>query len=121
MLHGCAQPGDLHKNRYDFHLSFWLRFFFDKARALVTQKNADPAGHGGDVGNYIYTQAKIQESAQKFQLAYERALNAEQHDKQGYTKRAFNIWGTRSVRLCRTRADCGRVRTRESPVALLVP
>jgi len=98
-----------------------MRFFFDKARALVTQKNADPAGHGGDVGNYIYTQAKIQESAQKFQLAYERALNAEQHDKQGYTKRAFNIWETSSVRSCRTRADCGCVRRRESPVASPVP
>ena len=69
-----------------------VRFFFDKARALITQKNSDPAGYGGDVGSYINTQAKIQESVQKFQLAYERALSAEQRDKQGNTRQAFNIW-----------------------------
>lgn len=70
-----------------------MRFFFDKGRVLVTQKNPDPAGLGGDVGSYINTQAKIQEAAQRFQLAYERALGAEQYEAQGKTTYAFDMWG----------------------------
>ncbi len=54
-----------------------VRFFFDKARALVTQPNYDPAGYGGNVGEYINTSNKINEASSKLQLAYERALNAE--------------------------------------------
>jgi hypothetical protein len=70
-----------------------MRFFFDKGRALVTKQNADPAGYGGDVGSYISTQAQIQEAEQKFQLAYERALKAEQYQMQGHTSYAFDMWG----------------------------
>ena len=70
-----------------------MRFFFDKSRELVTKQNLDPASLGGDVGSYINTQAKIQEAAQRFQLAYERALKAEQHEAQGNTTYAFDMWG----------------------------
>lgn len=70
-----------------------MRFFFDKGRELVTKQNPDPAGLGGDVGSYINTQAKIQEAAQRFQLAYERALKAEQYEAQRNTTYAFDMWG----------------------------
>jgi len=69
-----------------------MRFFFDRGRALISKQNADPAGYGGDVGSYIGTQAQIQEAEQKFQLAYERALKAEQYGTQGHTKYAIEMW-----------------------------
>lgn len=69
------------------------RFVFDKARTLVTQKNLDPAGFGGDVGAYINTQEKIQEAAAKFQLAYERVVKAEASAQQGRVREAMEAWG----------------------------
>jgi hypothetical protein len=70
-----------------------VRYFFDKARALITQQNPDPAGYGGDVGSYLNTQPKIAEAAQHFQTAYERALNAEQLAAQDRIPAAFEAWG----------------------------
>ena len=69
-----------------------VRFYFDKGRALIAQKNLDPAGYGGDVGSYINTQEKIQEAAGKFQLAYDRAIKAEDYDKRGYVQNAIEMW-----------------------------
>lgn len=70
-----------------------MRFFFDKGQTLITKQNLDPAGYGGDVGSYINTQSKIQEAVQKFQLAYERAVKAEEYESRGYTTNAFDMWG----------------------------
>lgn len=70
-----------------------VRFFFDKGRSLVTKQNADPAGYGSDVGSYINTQTKIQEAAQRFQMAYERALKAEDYESRGRAADAFDMWG----------------------------
>jgi hypothetical protein len=69
-----------------------VRFFFDKARFYVTKQNPDPAGYGRDVGNYINTQEKIQEASSKFQLAYERAIKAEEYASRGYIKDAIEMW-----------------------------
>lgn len=69
-----------------------MRYFFDKGRILVAQKNLDPAGYGGDVGGYINTQEKIQEAVAKFQLAYDRAVKAEDYAMRGYTKDAVDMW-----------------------------
>jgi hypothetical protein len=69
-----------------------MRYFFDKSRDLVTKKNLDPAGYGGDVGSYINTQEKIQEAVAKFQLAYDRAIKAEDYNKRGYTQDAIEMW-----------------------------
>jgi len=69
-----------------------VRFFFEKARFYVTKQNPDPAGYGGDVGSYINTQEKIQEAAGKLQLAYERALKAEEYGSKGYVKDAIEMW-----------------------------
>ena len=69
-----------------------VRFYFDKGRALIAQKNLDPAGYGGDVGSYINTQEKIQEAVAKFELAYNRAIKAEDYASRGYTKDAVEMW-----------------------------
>lgn len=69
-----------------------MRYFFDKARSYVAKQNPDPAGYGGDVGNYINGQEEIQEAVNKFQLAYERALKAEEYASKGYIKDAIDMW-----------------------------
>jgi len=69
-----------------------MRYFLDKSRALITQKNPDPAGYEGDVGSYINTQDKINEAVGKFQLAYERAIKAEDYAARGYVRDAVDTW-----------------------------
>lgn len=69
-----------------------VRYFFDKARTLVRQKNLDPAGYGGDIGSYINTTEKIEEAVNKFQLAYERAISAENAALLGNTQQAVEKW-----------------------------
>ncbi len=68
------------------------RYFFDKAREKVKQKNLDPAGFGDDVGKYINTQEKIAEAVAKFQLAYDRAIKAEDYARRGYVESAVDMW-----------------------------
>jgi hypothetical protein len=69
-----------------------VRYYFDKARERVKLKNLDPAGYDGDIGKYINTQEKIDEAVGKFQLAYERALKAEDYAARGYTQSAIDMW-----------------------------
>ncbi len=69
-----------------------MRYFFDKAREKIRMQNLDPAGYGGDIGAYIDTQAKITEAVGKFQLAYDRAIKAEDYARRGYTKNAVDMW-----------------------------
>jgi predicted nucleotidyltransferase len=69
-----------------------MRYFFDKGRNLISKKNPDPAGYGEDVGVYINTQEKIQEAVAKFQLAYDRAIKAEDYERQGYIEDAIEMW-----------------------------
>ena len=66
----------------------------DRGRELVSRQNPDPAGYGGDVGSYISTAAAIQEAVGKFQLAYERAVKAEDYERRGYTADAVEMWTT---------------------------
>ena len=68
------------------------RYFFDKGKDSISKKNLDPAGYGGDVGSYINTQEKIQEAVSKFQLAYDRAVKAEDYDRRHYAEDAINMW-----------------------------
>lgn len=69
-----------------------VRYYFDKGRTLINKKNLDPAGYGGDVGSYINTQEKIQEAVAKFELAYNRAIKAEDYASRGYIKDAVDVW-----------------------------
>ena len=69
-----------------------MRYFFDKSRDLITKKNLDPVGYGEDVGSYINTQEKIQEAVAKFQLAYDRAIKAEDYNQRGHIQDAIEMW-----------------------------
>ena len=69
-----------------------IRYFFDKGRAAIRQQNLDPAGYGGDVGYYIDTNEKITESVSKFQLAYERAIKAEDFANKSNISNAVEYW-----------------------------
>lgn len=69
-----------------------MRYFFDKGREKIKFQTADPSGYSGDVGSYISTNAHIQEATGKFQIAFDRALKAEDYAKQGYTQSAFEEW-----------------------------
>lgn len=69
-----------------------LRYFFDKGREVVKKQNADPAGYGGDVGAYINTQQKVTEAVGKFELAYSRALKAEDAARRNSIVEAIGYW-----------------------------
>jgi hypothetical protein len=69
-----------------------VRYYFDKGRTVITQKNLDPAGYGDDLGRYIDTQQRIQESVAKFDLAYDRAIKAEDYSRRGYIENAVDMW-----------------------------
>lgn len=69
-----------------------VRFYFDKGRALISQQNFDPSGYGSDMGSYINTQEKIDQAVTKFQLAYDRAIKAEDFERRGQTKDAVDMW-----------------------------
>lgn len=69
-----------------------MRYFFDKGRALVRQKNLDPAGYGDDLGRYIHSSEKIEEAVGKFQLAYERAVKAEEFAARSNVIGAVDMW-----------------------------
>ena len=69
-----------------------VRYFFDKGRNLIGKKNQDPAGYGGDVGYYLNSEPKINSAVSRFGTAYERALKAEQYERDGYTSLAVDEW-----------------------------
>ena len=69
-----------------------VRYYFDKGRTVIKEKNLDPAGYGDDLGKYIDTQEKIQEAVGKFELAYERAIKAEDFARRGYIEHAVAMW-----------------------------
>ena len=64
------------------------RYFFDKARARVALKNPDPAGYGDDVGSYI----NVANAQAKLELAYDRALKAEEFASRGAISDAVGMW-----------------------------
>jgi hypothetical protein len=68
------------------------RYVFDKARLAVKGIVLDPSGYGGNVGNYLDTQVKIDAVVSRLETAYQRARDAEQFDKAGRPKDAFDKW-----------------------------
>lgn len=68
------------------------RYFFDKGRNYIRQNNPDPAGYGGDIGNYLKTQEKIDDAVSRFETAYDRAIKAEDYARRGLIAEAFNMW-----------------------------
>ncbi len=69
-----------------------VRYYFDKGLKLISQQNPDPAGYGGDVGGYLNTQEKVREAVGKFQLAYDRAIKAEEYAVRGNIRDAIDMW-----------------------------
>jgi hypothetical protein len=69
-----------------------MRYYFDKGRNLIARPNADPAGYGGDVGSYINTQEAVRDAVAKFQLAYDRAIKAEDYARRNFISNAVEMW-----------------------------
>jgi hypothetical protein len=69
-----------------------MRYFFDKGRSHVKEKNPDPAGYSDDIGNYLDTQEKINNAVSRFETAYNRAMKAEDYYARGYIADAFENW-----------------------------
>lgn len=69
-----------------------MRYFFYKGRNLITKKNPDPAGYGGNVGYYLNTEDKINAAVSRFTTAYNRALKAERYESDGDTVLAIEEW-----------------------------
>lgn len=69
-----------------------VRFVFDKARAAVQGSVLDPAGYGGNVGDYLDTPQKIADVVSRLETAYSRAVDAERLETQGKTSEAIEKW-----------------------------
>lgn len=74
------------------------RYFFDKGKVLISEKNLDPAGYPDsagrveDIGSYINTSEKVSTATSKFEIAYNRAIRAEDYAMRGYTRNAIEQW-----------------------------
>ena len=71
-----------------------VRYYFSKGISLISKKNPDPAGYGGDVGSYLNSEEIIQEAVDRFQRAYELSSKAESLGNEGNTILAIAKWRT---------------------------
>jgi hypothetical protein len=69
-----------------------VRFFFDRARSVVSGKNLDPAGYGDDVGSYINSPTKVAEAVSLLQTAHNQSLRAEQLAVRGDIRGSIEAW-----------------------------
>ncbi|MGB8347657.1 MAG: hypothetical protein WCD86_22430, partial [Ktedonobacteraceae bacterium] len=67
------------------------RYFFDRGRAKIREKNLDPAGYGGNVGYYI-NNGNVNEAISRFTTAYNRAIKAEEYEAKGKIVDAIGEW-----------------------------
>ncbi|HSH81657.1 MAG TPA: CBASS oligonucleotide cyclase [Herpetosiphonaceae bacterium] len=74
------------------NFSSGARFFFDKGRQAIAEKNYDPSGYGGDVGYYINSREKIDDAVSRFSTAYNRAIKAEAYARDGNIADAIEEW-----------------------------
>jgi hypothetical protein len=66
-----------------------VRFFFDKARTVVTNAISDPAGYGGDLSGYLTLEDKL-EVIGRTKAAFVHAQDAEAHTAEGDIAAAFD-------------------------------
>ncbi|OJU08033.1 MAG: nucleotidyltransferase, partial [Caulobacterales bacterium 68-7] len=69
-----------------------LRYIFDKARAKIHSKLADPAGYSDDVAAYLNTEAAMDNVVKRLDWAFQQARDAEADDAAGRTAKAFERW-----------------------------
>lgn len=69
-----------------------VRFVFDKARAKIPVKLADPAGYNDDVAPYLNTQVAFDAIVNRLDWAFERAKEAEALAAAGKIEKAFDKW-----------------------------
>lgn len=68
------------------------RYAFGKTKEQIDCINYDPAGFGGDVGQYLNTAQKRNDVKDRLDRAYSRALEAEQLEQQGKISAACDKW-----------------------------
>ncbi len=68
-----------------------IKYFFDQARWHFTHV-ADPAGYGGNVADYLDTQAKKDEIIIRLESASTKATEAIDYATAGYNELAFDKW-----------------------------
>lgn len=68
------------------------RWLFDKLRSTVRQAVYDPSGYGGNLGDYLDTQKKIDDVVSRLETAYTRAIDAEDLEKKGKIADAIAKW-----------------------------
>jgi len=69
-----------------------LLYFFGEGRHYIRKQNLDPAGYGGDVGNYIKTRQRIEEAEAGFETAYGRAYRAVYYWEKAHAESSINEW-----------------------------
>jgi hypothetical protein len=69
-----------------------VRYVLDKARLQVQYAVIDPAGYGGNIGDYLDTATKIQDVVSRMETAYNRAVEAERLARENKTKEAYDKW-----------------------------
>jgi hypothetical protein len=82
---------EIFKNVKISNYSSGMRYFFDKGRERITYKAKDPVSYGGDISgpNSISTS---EDAVSRFTTAYNRAIKAEQYEKNGNTEESINEW-----------------------------
>ncbi len=69
-----------------------IRYFFDKARAKIRTKLADPAGYSDDVAQHINNTEQMEAIIKRLDWALARAREAENFEFNGQTADAFDRW-----------------------------
>lgn len=69
-----------------------IRLFFDKARAKIRTKLADPAGYSDDVAQHVNTIDQMDAIVKRMDWALARALEAERLANEGKIAEAFAKW-----------------------------
>ena len=68
-----------------------MRYFFDKGREGIKLKIKDPVTYGGQINGLRNTKT-VEDAISKFELAYSRAVKAENFARNGYNNNAIDEW-----------------------------
>ncbi len=68
------------------------RYFFEKAPTLIVNGIQDPAGLGGNLGDYFDTVEKLEDCTDRLGAALRRAMNAEAFARTGRVRDSLEQW-----------------------------